>query len=90
MYISPKNATTNNLMLKVKINGTEVDAIIDTAAQVTLPNESFAKKLDPAVNLTNPVILNGAGENNNIPARTYSNKGGKNRNEVESNSCKDK
>lgn len=68
MYSSPKNLTTNNLMLKVKINGTEVDAIIDTAAQVTLLNESFAKKLDPPVNLTNPVILKGAGENNSIPA----------------------
>lgn len=68
MYSSPKNVTTNNLMLKVKINGTEVDAIIDTAAQVTLLNESFAKKLDPPVNLTNPVILKGAGENNSIPA----------------------
>ena len=69
MYSSSKNQTANNLILNIKINGTNIDAILDTAAQVTLMNEYFANTLQPPVVLTDFLLLKGAGENNTIPAR---------------------
>jgi hypothetical protein len=43
------------------INGTAVDAVVDTAAQVTLLSDDFARKLDPPVIFTDSVLLKGAG-----------------------------
>ncbi|VDI66140.1 Hypothetical predicted protein, partial [Mytilus galloprovincialis] len=37
-----------SLILKVKINGVDVDAVVDTAAQVTIISEKFMKKLQPS------------------------------------------
>jgi hypothetical protein len=63
------NPFVNNLIIPILINGTAVDAVVDTAAQVTLLGDDFARKLDPPVIFTDSVLLKGAGTNNNIPAR---------------------
>lgn len=56
-----------------EINDKSVNALIDTAAQVTVINEEFAKSLQPSPNTTERIILNGAGKDNNICVR-YANK----------------
>ncbi|VDI00838.1 Hypothetical predicted protein, partial [Mytilus galloprovincialis] len=58
-----------NLVLQITINGKQADAIVDTAAQVTVINFDFAKSLDPAIEVKEPVILRGAGKDNSITAR---------------------
>ncbi|VDI25418.1 Hypothetical predicted protein [Mytilus galloprovincialis] len=58
-----------NLVLQITINGKQADAIVDTAAQVTVINFDFAKSLDPAIEVKEPVILKGAGKDNSITAR---------------------
>ncbi|CAC5398292.1 unnamed protein product [Mytilus coruscus] len=58
-----------NLVLQITINGKQVDAIVDTAAQVTVINFDFAKSLNPAIEVKEPVILKGAGKDNSISAK---------------------
>ncbi|CAG2257817.1 unnamed protein product [Mytilus edulis] len=62
-----------SLILKVKINGVDVDAVVDTAAQVTIISEKFMKKLQPPLELKSSVTLKGAGAENKIKAR-YANR----------------
>ena len=51
------NPFVNNLIIPILINGTAVDAVVDTAAQVTLLGDDFARKLDPPVIFTDSVLL---------------------------------
>ncbi|CAC5375552.1 unnamed protein product [Mytilus coruscus] len=62
-----------SLILNVKINGVDVDAVVDTAAQVTIISEKFMKKLQPPLELKSSVTLKGAGAENKIKAR-YANR----------------
>ncbi|CAC5399678.1 unnamed protein product [Mytilus coruscus] len=62
-----------SLILNVKINGVNVDAVVDTAAQVTIISEKFMKKLQPPLELKSSVTLKGAGAENKVKAR-YANR----------------
>ncbi|CAC5407103.1 unnamed protein product [Mytilus coruscus] len=58
-----------NLVLQITINGKQADALVDTAAQVTVINFDFAKSLNPAIEVKEPVILKGTGKDNSISAK---------------------
>ncbi|CAC5358486.1 unnamed protein product [Mytilus coruscus] len=53
----------------ISINDVTVNAVIDTAAQVTLMSEEFAKKLKLPVIFKGSLMLKGAGKDNSITAR---------------------
>ncbi|CAG2198565.1 KRAB [Mytilus edulis] len=59
----------NKEFTKASVLETHADAIVDTAAQVTVINFDFAKSLNPAIEVKEPVILKGAGKDNSITAR---------------------
>jgi len=91
LYGETTKSKDNNLVLNVGLNGKSVNALIDTAAQMTVINEEFAKSLQPSPNTTERIILNEVGKDNNICAR-YAEKNtiniGQNRNKMEGNSSK--
>ncbi|VDI47498.1 Hypothetical predicted protein [Mytilus galloprovincialis] len=69
LYPSDRNPESNTLVLGISINEVTVNAVIDTAAQVTLMSEEFAKKLKPPVIFKGSLMLKGAGKDNSITAR---------------------
>jgi len=69
MYGEANKHKAINLVIKTVINGADVDAIIDTAAQVTVLSYYFAKSLNPPLKTGNFVILKGAGKDSDISAR---------------------
>ncbi|CAC5378212.1 unnamed protein product [Mytilus coruscus] len=58
-----------NLVLQITINDKQADAIVITAAQVTVINFDFAKSLNPTIEVKEPVILKEAGKDNSITAK---------------------
>ena len=62
------NSIGPNAMVNLSINGKEVTAVIDTAAQVTVMNDEFARKLQDPLKITEYVELKGAGKDNTIKA----------------------
>ncbi|CAC5396879.1 unnamed protein product [Mytilus coruscus] len=69
LYPGDRNPESNTLVLGISINDVTVNAVIDTAAQVTLMSEEFAKKLKPPVIFKGSFMLKGAGKDNSITAR---------------------
>ncbi|CAC5414740.1 unnamed protein product [Mytilus coruscus] len=69
LYPGDRNPESNTLVLGISINDVTVNAVIDTAAQVTLMSEEFAKKLKPPVMFKGSLMLKGAGKDNSITAR---------------------
>ncbi|CAC5398774.1 unnamed protein product [Mytilus coruscus] len=69
LYPGDRNPESNTLVLGISINDVTVNAVIDTAAQVTLMIEEFAKKLKPSVIFKGSLMLKGAGKDNSITAR---------------------
>ncbi|CAC5374562.1 unnamed protein product [Mytilus coruscus] len=69
LYPGDRNPESNTLVLGISINDVTVNAVIDTAAQVTLMSEEFAKKLKPPVIFKGSLMLKGAGKDNSITAR---------------------
>ncbi|XP_071140676.1 interaptin-like [Mytilus edulis] len=69
LYPSDRNPESNTLVLGISINEVTVNAVIDTAAQVTLMSEEFPKKLKPPVIFKGSLMLKGAGKDNSITAR---------------------
>ena len=55
---------SNGVMFRVpvKVQGMQLQAVVDTAAQVTLVSEEFYKSLDPAPPIRKEVVMNTAGK----------------------------
>jgi hypothetical protein len=55
---------SNGVMFRVplKVQGMQLQAVVDTAAQVTLVSEEFHKLLDPAPPIRKEVVMNTAGK----------------------------
>ena len=55
---------SNGVMFRVpvKVQGMQLQAVVDTAAQVTLVSEEFYKSLDPALPIRKEVVMNTAGK----------------------------
>jgi hypothetical protein len=55
---------SNGVMLRVpvEVQGMQLQAVVDTAAQVTLVSEEFYKSLDPAPPIRKEVVMNTAGK----------------------------
>ena len=55
---------SNGVMFRVpvEVQGTQLQAVVDTAAQVTLVSEEFYKSLDPAPPIRKEVVMNTAGK----------------------------
>ena len=49
-------------MVPVEVQGMQLQAVVDTAAQVTLVSEEFYKSLDPAPPIRKEVVMNTAGK----------------------------
>ena len=55
---------SNGVMFRVpvEVQGMQLQAVVDTAAQVTLVSEEFYKSLDPAPPIRKEVVMNTAGK----------------------------
>ena len=55
---------SNGVMFRVpiEVQGMRLQAVVDTAAQVTLVSEEFYKSLDPAPPIHREVVMNTAGK----------------------------
>jgi len=69
LYDENNKTRAVNLVLKITINGEPVEALIDTAAQVTVINEKFANTLEIPLKIGHRVSLKGAGNDTSIRAR---------------------
>ena len=54
---------SNGVMFRVsvEVQGTQLQAVVDTAAQVTLVSEKFYKSHDPAPPIRKEVVMNTSG-----------------------------
>lgn len=57
-----------NLMLGISINGKPVQAIVDTAAQITVISQAFANTFTPSLVRGEKVTMKGAGNSDFIEA----------------------
>jgi predicted aspartyl protease len=57
-----------NLMIGISINGKPVQAIVDTAAQITVISQAFANAFTPPLVLVEKVTMKGAGNSDFIEA----------------------
>ena len=63
----------NTLYIPLEVENVKVNAVIDTAAQVSVMNMDLYKKLKPTPHLTDSIVLKAAGINNDIQARLAKN-----------------
>ena len=61
--------TTKTLLIPIRISGKTFMAVVDSAAQVSVINNTLLKQLGPSVKLKEYVMLTGAGKESQIEAR---------------------
>ena len=61
-----------NLVIQLSVNGVPLEAIVDTAAQVSLINEGVVEKMQSSLQFSESVCLREAGENSRMTAQKAS------------------
>ena len=69
--VSFRTQNSENLtpVISIKINSVRVDAVVDTAAQVTVINNSFYEKYFGTITSSEPVKLKGVGDNQSFESK---------------------